>query len=494
VNDPEAAVAFHLLTRHGSPVDRSGLVDFRPLDPSNRPAPFKRYRELEPRPLPRSIAATEPGRLDEAELGRLLFLAAGVSRVSDSPVFEDRTYFRTTMSAGNLHPVELYVVGGPIGDVPAGVHHYDPLGHGLTQLRAGEFDGVAIVLTGIPWRTAWKYGERGYRHLYWDAGGIVANLLAVTEADSLPARVFAGFDDDEVAQLVGIDGRTELPLAVVTFGSDRAPDWSVDTPLSLATEPISPHPIDFPLIEATQRAGIVADVGKWRVAAAELGEPATPEVPAPRELPPVEDMILRRGSTRIMRPDPAPRALLDWGMGMATRPVPCDFAGQGRTLLQHFLSVHGIEGVEPGAYRWRPERRQLEVVHLGDYRPEAQLLCLRQPLGGDSAFTTFHCADLDTVLGALGARGYRAAQLEAGIAAGRLSLAAFALGFGATGLTFFDEAVSEFFSTRASCMLVTSVGIPAYRNAPGGPPGAATELAGYGRLMERLSLQLHRSR
>jgi len=195
-----------------------------------------------------------------------------------------------------------------------------------------------------------------------------------------------------------------------------------------------------------------------------------------------------------MRPDPAPRELLDWSMATATRPVPSDFAGEGRTLLQHFLSVHGIEGVEPGAYRWRPERGELEVVHLGDYRAEAQLLCLRQPLGGDSAFTAFHCADLDAVLRTLGARGYRAAQLEAGIAAGRLSLAAFALGFGATGLTFFDEAVSKFFGTTASCMLVTSVGIPAYRNAPGGPPGAATELAGYGRLMERLSLQLHRAR
>jgi hypothetical protein len=43
-------------------------------------------------------------------------------------------------------------------------------------------------------------------------------------------------------------------------------------------------------------------------------------------------------------------------------------------------------------------------------------------------------------------------------------------------------------------MLVTSVGVPDYRNAPGGRPGAPTELAGFDRLMERLSLQLHRGR
>jgi hypothetical protein len=207
----------------------------------------------------------------------------------------------------------------------------------------------------------------------------------------------------------------------------------------------------------------------------------------------VEAVILARGSTRIMRRDSARRELLDWGMGRASRPVPGDFAGEGRTLLTHFLSVHAIDGVAPGAYRWRADSGELEVVQLGDTRDAAELLCLRQPLGGDSAFTAFHGADLDAVLGALGARGYRAAQLEAGIAAGRLSLAAFALGFGATGLTFFDAAVSQFFATDAACMLVTAVGIPDYRNTPGGGPGEAAELTGYARLMERLSLGLHRS-
>jgi hypothetical protein len=43
-------------------------------------------------------------------------------------------------------------------------------------------------------------------------------------------------------------------------------------------------------------------------------------------------------------------------------------------------------------------------------------------------------------------------------------------------------------------MLVTSVGLPAYRNAPGGRPGSLTELTHYGELMQRLSLQLQRGR
>jgi SagB-type dehydrogenase family enzyme len=492
VNEPEAAAAFHLQTRHGSPVDRARLVEFQPLDPTNRPAPFKRYVGRQPKPLPRAI--DEPGAL-----GRLLFLAAGVTRVSESRMLGDRTYFRAAMSAGNLHPVEVYVVGDD------GVDHYDPLSHGLTRLREGavpEADasgGPAILLTGIPWRTAWKYGERGYRHLFWDAGALLANLLSVADADGVAARVWMGFDDDAVARLLGIDGTTELPLAIVTLGEDTgAPQWRDVDEIASGVEPISARPIEFPLVTATHRAGTLGadDVDGWRAAAAAFaGERAAGAVapPAGRELPPIDQVILARGSTRIMRRETAPRELLDWGMATASRPVPGDFTRGDHTLLTHFLSVHAIDGVAPGAYRWRAARGELEIVQLGDTRDTAELLCLRQPLGGDSAFTAFHSTELDAVLRALGARGYRAAQLEAGIAAGRLSLAAFALGFGATGLTFFDAAVSQFFATEAACMLVTSVGVPDYRNAPGGGPGGATELAGYGRLMERLSRQLHHS-
>jgi len=46
---------------------------------------------------------------------------------------------------------------------------------------------------------------------------------------------------------------------------------------------------------------------------------------------------------------------------------------------------------------------------------EAGFLCLEQELGATAAATHFLLADLPRTLDALGARGYRAAQLEAGI-------------------------------------------------------------------------------
>src|SRR6266542_3163532 len=79
-------------------------------------------------------------------------------------------------------------------DLPAGVYHFEPAEFALRRLRDGDFRArlagsaaepaiarlpLCLVFTGIPWRTTWKYGQRGYRHLFWDAGAIVANLLAV---------------------------------------------------------------------------------------------------------------------------------------------------------------------------------------------------------------------------------------------------------------------------------------------------------------------------
>ncbi len=523
----DAAARLHALTRHGSPVDRSQLVAFRPLDPTNRPAPFKRYSDRPVVALPTDFGASgepaaaalsgrmrrAPARLDARALARLLFFTAGVTRVSHPHGDGGPTWFRAAMSAGNLHPVEVYVVCAGLGDIPAGVHHFAPLEVSLTTLREGDHRGVlaaataapevadidcGLVMTGIPFRTAWKYGERGYRHLFWDAGTMLGNLLALADAHGLTARVHVGFVDRMVSELVGIDGLEELALAVVTVGrGDAHAPASADAAsvpsLDLRTAPVAPRPVHFPLIQEAHDDGDLTDasaVAAWRAAAASLGDPARDELQVPPHAgsEPLEDVILRRGSTRLMRPDPVPRVLLDWGVGVAARPVPGDFTAEGCTLVQHLLAVHAVEGIEPGAYRWRDGL--LEQRRAGDYREITAQLCLDQPLAGDAAFTDFHATDLDAMLAELDSRGYRAAHLEAGVTAERLALAAFTLGYGATGLTFYDDFVSQFFGTRARCLLVTAVGVPAYRNRAGGGPGTPAELTGFDQIMIRLQSQL----
>jgi SagB-type dehydrogenase family enzyme len=143
--------------------------------------------------------------------------------------------FRTAPSAGALYPTELYAVCGPLPGLPPGVYHFEPAEFALRRLRDGDFRArlaaaapavaglpLCLVLTGIPWRTTWKYRERGYRHLFWDAGAIVANLLVVAAAAGWDARVLVGFVDQEVAGLLGIGEPEEYLLGLVTVAAPAA--------------------------------------------------------------------------------------------------------------------------------------------------------------------------------------------------------------------------------------------------------------------------------
>ena len=181
----------------------------------------------------------------------------------------------------------------------------------------------------------------------------------------------------------------------------------------------------------------------------------------------VEQVILSRGSTRLFRRQTAAAPLLTWGLSAASRAVPVDAAPTG-TLLEHLVNVHDVADAEAGGYRYTATDGFEGHTRSDDPRAAGAHLCLDQPLGGDSAYTVFHAATLDPLLDALGGRGYRAAQLEAGIVAGRLALNAVALADGATGLTFYDGLVSRYFHSNAAPLLATAVGIPDTTPAPSG--------------------------
>jgi SagB-type dehydrogenase family enzyme len=511
MNGRETVDALHHSTMHGEPVahpDR--LLAFQPLDPRNRPAPFKTYSGVDARPLPRELRPSslpagdvlsglradtgglDDARLDDGLLGTLLFLAAGVNRVAPGAGGEP-IWFRTAMSAGNLHPIEVYVIDD-------GVHHYQPQDHALARLRRGVRvgDGTTLVLTGISFRTCWKYGERGWRHLWWDAGTLLANLLAAADAHAVPARVLTAFPDAAVAALVGIDGVDEMPLAVVHLGKGEIhlPSPEALGPITVEASPVAPHPLRFPLVvDAQRRTELdVHDVAGWQHTAVGMGRPAPQKVTPPAGPDPddrIEDVICRRGATRMFHQETAPSSLLEWGLAAASRAVPSD-ATAGGTLLDHLVVVHDIASIGPGRYRYEAAGGMQDHVPDDDPRASGARLCLGQPLGGDSAYTAFHAVALDRLLDNLGGRGYRAAHLEAGIAAGRLSLASVALGCGATGLTFYDGEVSRYFGTDAAPLLATAVGVPATGPAPYGGPGAPAELRGYGRIMTRLAASLRR--
>jgi hypothetical protein len=172
------------------------------------------------------------------------------------------------------------------------------------------------------------------------------------------------------------------------------------------------------------------------------------------------ETILRRGSTRKFAEEPITAAELTAILDRSSGHPRCDFP----PLSETYLIVNAVSGVAPGAYYYSRHRRALELLKPGDFRGNAGYLNLEQPLGAECSVLLCYMADFDVLLSAMGNRGYRAAQLHAGLQGGRAYLAAYALNRGATGLTFYDDDTVQFFSPHAAGkipLLMVAVGVPA---------------------------------
>jgi len=445
------------------PVEDPRVVQGLEVNDTTRfPWSYKRYgpslpRVLLPRELPTTTppavavlagtAEATPAPLDLPHLSRLLHLSAGVVRTMERPYAT--WLFRAAGSAGGRFPYEVYVAVPEGTSLPAGVHCYDPQEHALVQVGPPPLGGSpSIVITGVPWRTGWRYRERGYRHIYWDVGTMLAQLLAAADSAGHHARLFTRFPDAVAAALAGADGVHEWPVAVVALG-DEAP--ALEPTGEAAAGDVDASPVEFPLMTAAQHAGDLSEPGPpW-----DRGAPV--DVPVDRT-DPIDVVALARGSQRLMDPSRGVSGeLLRTSMLAAMRGVD----------VPHRIVVHDVEGLAPGVYRW-PDLST--PARPGPLRDELFLVCMEQGLGRDAAFVVIGA----TEVGALDDRAYREAQLAAGLVEGRLHLLAYAMGASASGMTFVDGLVPGLLGESLDGLLFTCVGVPEYRSATGGPPGAPT--------------------
>ncbi len=498
----EAAWTYHDATKHSHASIRANSHF---LDWDNQPLPFKIYPTLEPLRLPgevrqtgvaalSAIAESIPSQTNAAPdleaVAQLLYLSAGVTRKRNHPGGE--IYFRAAACTGALYEVELYLVSGDLANLQAGIYHFAAAEFGLRRLRAGDYRRVLLEATGgepviahapltiictcTYWRNAWKYQARTYRHFGWDNGTLLANLLAVATALGLPARVVCGFVDANVNRLLDIDPQHEVAFSLVALGHIAAlPPQSPaeSSPLCLETIPLSRFEVDYPLMREMHAASSLhsaEEVETWRghtplinfLAPAERLVPLRPLSDAEMPRDPIEQVILRRGSTRKFARTLIGLSQLSTMLDRATRGVPADFLDPPGTQLNDlYLIVHAVEGLHSGAYVFHRNGGLLECLRQGNFRAQAGYLGLEQDLPADAAADIFFLADLRPILQRFGNRGYRAVQLEAGILGGKLYLGAYAQRLGATGLTFYDDDVTRFFSHHAegkSAIFLVAVG------------------------------------
>ena len=479
---------------------------------ANKPPLYKAYSGLPTISLPTDFPAPSTPTLEavgayETEGGpaptittvaQLLYYCAGVIRTGHFRIAGE-VHFRAAASAGGLYPVETYIVCGDIDGLAAGVYHFGPDTFQLTRLREGDYRNVlaqsageasdiasaplTVVFTTVFWRSSWKYRTRGYRYCFWDNGTVAANLLAGAASAGLQANVKNAFVDADVDNLLGIDGVGEASTCLVslrstaTYGGGRNDSPELG-PIGGSSVISAPGEIDHPDIRAAHAATLLTDQAEVEECRGGLGQSTQPPdarffaFPAPSDSPVASSSlgqtIRERGSTRRFDHSSIPLNKLAAMLGSSTRGVPADFLdGPQSSLLDLYLIVNAVDDLPGGAYYYSPRDAGLYQLKEGDFRQEAGHLGFEQALPHDASAVVFLMADLERILDRYGNRGYRAAQLEAGIVGGKLYLSAHSLGLGASGLTFYDDEVTEFFSPHAvgkSAMFVIPLGVTAEVN------------------------------
>jgi SagB-type dehydrogenase family enzyme len=492
----EAARVFHEITKHSYTSVRSS-PHF--LDWDIKPIPYKIYPGAASVPLPRDLnLSTTPTlaalssyvpadfsvSIDMGSLTRLLFCADGLTR--SKRVGEDDYHFRAAASAGALYPIEIYVAAGDVADLETGLYHFSPADLRMAGLRRGDWRGyigdaaakrpsllrarAVIAMLAIYWRSEWKYRARAYRYCYWDAGTILANLLAAAAAEEISAEVITAFEDPALEALLGIDGEREGMIALIALGHTDEPAGPspVVEPLTLESIPLSSREVQYPdLVKMHGESRLLTSDEVAGVSAAKLDSALLPpsasalhlETITSEESAGLGETILRRGSSRAFAQEAITAAELATIMAASSEHPQADFP----SLTYTYLIVNAADGLAPGAYYYNRSSRAFELLKAGNFRGEAGYLCLEQPLGMDCSALVVYMADLERTLGALGNRGYGDAHLEAGILGGRAYLAAYSLGRGATGLTFYDDDTTKFFAPHAagkSPLLMVAIGVP----------------------------------
>ncbi|TAN57416.1 MAG: SagB/ThcOx family dehydrogenase [Magnetospirillum sp.] len=485
--------AYHDRTKHSS---RRYALGPASLDWDSQADPFRRFDGARRVPLPLGLDRptpgfdrldrVEPAALDAAALGLFLELALGLSAWKEAG--GGRWALRNNPSSGNLHPTEGWVVLPPlagIGDGPA-LYHYAPPFNGLEErcrlerlpaaLPPGAF---LLALSSIPWREAWKYGERAFRYCQHDAGHALAAAAYAGACLGWRVRALTGPGDETVTRLLGL-GRAD---AGHPHEAEHPDLIAVVSPTPLGE--ITLEPVSGEWFGAANR--LSGDHEPWPAVDRALVVSHRPETQPPSPLSvvmpdlPASDeaagaIIRRRRSAQRMdgvsgMTQAAFRRLLARTLPDAERVPWGSFPWPARLAL--VLFVHRVEGLAPGLYvlirdpdsferlrracggdfaweRVAGDQLPLYLLRAGDLRQSAAHLSCQQAIAGQGAFSLGMLADFDRTLAADGAWAYRRLFWEAGMIGQVLYLEATAAGLAGTGIgCYHDDEVHDLLGLTA---------------------------------------------
>ncbi|TRU37787.1 MAG: SagB/ThcOx family dehydrogenase [Microcystis aeruginosa Ma_MB_F_20061100_S20] len=472
------------------------------LDWSQQPHPFKEYKigqtfDLKPY-LSRQIVPQKGDfwRRISRILGCSYGLTAKIATMG-SPL-----YLRSAPSAGGLYPAEVYLICRGTEFLPAGLYSYQGQSHSLllfwesdvwTNLQSACFwnpvlenTDIALVTSAIFYRSAWRYEDRAYRRIFLDTGHLLGNIELSASINDYRAHLIGGFNDSQMNELLYLDSEKEsvmtvIPLADLLNIRENLPPSTTALPSTTTT--LYPKIAEGELLNSLQRATLIATDEKieanitpsnWEDKynfpfCLKVSVTSRP-VNWGEDLIDLESTMLKRRSTRAYSGASLSldelRALLHFTYQSQ------DYADQNLDpnpdyfdldLLETFIAVSAVTGLEEGCYYYAPKAQELRQIRFKNFQQELHYLCLGQDLGRDAAAVVFHTADLSKAVAKYGDRVYRYLHADAGHLGQRLNLAAIHLGLGVSGIGgFFDDQVNEVLGIPSdeAVIYITTLGRP----------------------------------
>ena len=486
------------------------------LDWNTQPSPYKDYKigtvyDLKPY-LTENIQSDRDGLLASRwrRLSRLLFCSYGLTARVPT-VTGDTLYLRAAPSAGGLYPAELYLISAGTPLLSAGIYNYQVRTHSLIHFwqdnnvwsgleqacfahPALQNTRMAIAITAVFHRSAWRYQDRAYRRIFLDTGHLLGNINLASAIEDYQVSLIGGFADQSVNELLFLDKQVEGAIAILPVldlqdeertgrsQESREPmQRSQSISRGLMTALPSLTALNYPKLPDGELLGYLHEVTQIsekpdiKMLLAQVGQQddanqvtdqdldkynfpfctkvstVTESIHWGDDLELLENTILQRRSTReysgVKLELAELKAILDFtyqpqhytDQGLDGNPDYFDLS-----LIETFVAVTGVENLEEGCYYYAPKSQELRQIRFKNFRDELHYLCLGQELGRDAGAVIFHTADLQKAIEKYGDRVYRYLHMDAGHLGQRLNLAAIGLGIGVSGIAgFFDDLVNE---------------------------------------------------
>ncbi|OQA92034.1 MAG: nitroreductase A [Elusimicrobia bacterium ADurb.Bin231] len=173
----------------------------------------------------RSVRNYENASLTIEEVSQLLWSAQGIT----DPVRKRRS----VPSAGALYPLETYLVAGNINKIPGGIYRFNPYNNELIEIVKGDSRAdvskaalsqgsvkgapATIIFAAVYERITTKYGDRGIKYAYIEAGHSAQNICLTAVSLNLGSVVIGAFYDEEIKSVLKMPD-SETPLYIISIG------------------------------------------------------------------------------------------------------------------------------------------------------------------------------------------------------------------------------------------------------------------------------------